>query len=81
MHRLRDGTRRDLLQLNDPAMAAAIRLAEQVAAGDVHAVREIVAHAMAMDTETRLNDLSACLRACVCGCAHTDNSVDWGLMF
>merc|ERR1719181_592733 len=32
----------------DPAVAAAIRLAHRVAAGDVHAAREVVAHAVAL---------------------------------
>jgi len=38
----------DPSKITDPALAAAIRLAKRVAAGDVHAAREVVAHAVAL---------------------------------
>merc|ERR1719353_850521 len=37
----------DPSKIKDPAVAAAIRLAHRVAAGDVHAARHVAAHAIA----------------------------------
>merc|ERR1711998_488769 len=39
----------DPSKIKDPAVAAAIRLAHRVAAGDVHAARSVVAHAVAAE--------------------------------